>query len=140
MKENDIPSYTESCIIQYWLQGKIRDEIAQAFETSQGTVSNIIAKFRNKLGLHDADALREFGRELRRQNMTADNCAIGLRVHNIMEKLKISEAKKFEEFLTTIYAFSQKKGISPEILRDALIEFAQISQKVPFSQIPSYLQ
>ena len=30
--------------------------------------------------------------------------------------------------------------ITPEILRDALIEFAQLSQKMPFSDIPSYLQ
>jgi DNA-directed RNA polymerase specialized sigma24 family protein len=50
MTGNDIPSYTESCITQYWLQGKTRDEIAQAFETSQGTVSNIIAKFRKNWG------------------------------------------------------------------------------------------
>ena len=31
-------------------------------------------------------------------------------------------------------------GIPSEILRDALIEFEQISDKVPFSEIPSYLQ
>ncbi len=63
MIEN-VPSYPESCIRQYWLQGKTRDEIAQAFGTSQGTVSNIIAKFRNELGNYDADALRELGKEL----------------------------------------------------------------------------
>jgi DNA-directed RNA polymerase specialized sigma24 family protein len=63
MMEN-VSSYLESCIIQYWLQGKTRDEIAQAFGTSQGTVSNIIAKFRKKLGNYDADALRELAKEL----------------------------------------------------------------------------
>ncbi len=74
--------------------------------------------------------------------MTADNCAIGFRVYKIMEKLKIKihEAKKFEELLTSIFEFSQKMDINPEILRDALIEFAQLSQKMPLSQIPSYLQ
>ena len=36
-----------------------------------------MAKFRNKLGHYEADALRELGKELRRQNMTAENCAIG---------------------------------------------------------------
>ena len=74
--------------------------------------------------------------------MAADNCAIGFRVYKIMEKLKIKihEAKKFEELLTSIFEFSQKMDINPEILRDALIEFAQLSQKMPFSDIPSYLQ
>ena len=48
MTENDILSYLESCIIQYRLQGKTRDEIAQAFAISQGTVANIIAKFRKR--------------------------------------------------------------------------------------------
>jgi hypothetical protein len=129
----------EDCIIQYWLKGETRDKIAEAFETSKGTVSNKIAKFRNKLGNYDVDALRELGKELRRHNMTADNCAIGFRLIKILEKLDIPEAK-FEEFLTSIFEFSQKMDIYPEILRDALIEFAQLSQKMPLSQITSYLQ
>ena len=71
--------------------------------------------------------------------MTADNCAIGFRLIKILEKLDIPEAK-FEEFLTSIFEFAQKMDINPEILRDALIEFAQLSQKMPLSQILSYLQ
>lgn len=86
--------------------------------------------------------MRELGKQLRRQNMTLENCAIGFRVYKIMEKLKIKiyETKKFKEFLTNIFEFSQKMGINPEIIRDALIECAQLSQKMPFSDIPSYLQ
>ena len=87
----------EDCIFQYWLKGETRDKIDEAFETSKGTVSNIIAKFRNKLSNYVVDALRESGKELRRHNMTADNFAIGLRLIKILEKLDIPEAK-FEEF------------------------------------------
>jgi hypothetical protein len=135
----DIPSYIEECIIQYWLRGYTRDEIAQLFDKSKGTVSNIWAKFRNKLGHYEANALRELGKELRRQNMTAENCAIGLRMSNIMEKLGISEAKT-EEFLTTVFELSQKIGIFPEILKEALIEIVKISQTMPISDIPIHLQ
>ena len=40
-----------------------------------------------------------------------------------------------------LYLNFHKRWIyNPEILRDALIEFAQLSQKMPLSQIPSYLQ
>jgi hypothetical protein len=122
-----------------WLQGKTRDEIAQAFGVSRGTVSNIWAKFRNKLGHYEADALRELEKELRRQNMTAENCAIGLRMSNIMEKLGIQE-EKTEEILTTVFELSQKMGIFPEILKEALIEIVKISQTIPISDFPIHLQ
>jgi hypothetical protein len=135
-----LPNYIESTIISAWLQGYTRDEIAQEFGKSKGTVSNIWAQFRNKLGHYEADVLRELGKQLRRQNMTADNCAVGFRISKIMEKLNILEAKKIEEFLSSIFEFSQKMDIKLEILRDALLEFVQISQKLPFSEIPSYLQ
>jgi hypothetical protein len=135
----DIPSYIEECIIQYWLRGYTRDKIAESFNTSKGTVSNIWAKYRKKLGHYDADALRELGKQLLRQNMTAEDCSIGFRVSKIMKILNIPDAKT-EEFLTAVNELTQKMGISSEILRDALIEFVQISDKVPFSEIASYLQ
>jgi hypothetical protein len=140
MTNNDhTPSYIEEVIIQYWLLGYARDEIAKSFEMSKGKVSTIWAKFRNKLGHYEADALRELGKQLRRQNMTAENCAVGFRISKIIDKLNIPE-EKMEEFLTSTFSFSQKKGINPETFKDALIEFAQISDKVPFSELPSYLQ
>lgn len=126
-------------MLQAWLKGKTRDEIALEFGKSQGTISSIIAKMRKALGRYDADSMREPARELRYQGMTADNCAIGFRVFKIMEKLKIPDAK-FEEFLTNIFEFSQEMDINPEILRDALKEFIKISKEVSFSDIPSYLQ
>jgi hypothetical protein len=95
--------------------------------------------FRNKLGHYEADALRELGKQLRRQNITAENCAKGFRISKIIEKLKIPE-EKTKEFLTTIYEISQHMSLSPETLRDALAEFARISDIIPFSEIPSYLQ
>ena len=39
-----IPRYFELSIIHAWLKGKTRDEIAQEFGISHGTVSKIIAK------------------------------------------------------------------------------------------------
>lgn len=73
-----IPSYIESSIILAWLKGKIRDEITQEFHKSQGTVSNIIAKFRNEMSHYDLDAMRTLGKELRQLEMTPNNCAMGL--------------------------------------------------------------
>ena len=102
-----IPNYIESSIILAWLKGKIQDEITQEFHKSQGTVSNIIAKFRNEMSHYDLDAMRTLGKELRQLEMTPNNCAINFRIFKILEKLKIPETKKIEEFLTSIFEFSQ---------------------------------
>jgi IS30 family transposase len=89
----DLPRYFELCIIQAWLKGKTRDEIAEEFCKSQGTISNIISRMREGLGRYDADAMRELAQELRARDMTPDNCAMGFRISKIMEKLKIPDAK-----------------------------------------------
>ena len=49
--------------------------------------------------------------------MTAEDCAIGFRVDNILKKLKITE-EKIEEFLTIVFELSQKRDMSSEILRE----------------------
>jgi hypothetical protein len=135
----ELPRYFELCVIQAWLKGKTRDEISEEFGKSQGTVSNIIAKMRNSLGRYDADAIRELAQELRELDMTPDSCLTGCRISKILENLKIPEAK-IGEFLNEIFQFSQKMDITPETLREAIIEFVNISHELPFSLIPSYLQ
>lgn len=62
------------------------------------------------------------------------------RIFKILQKLKIPETKKIEEFLTSIFEFSQQMDINSEILRDVLLEFVNISQAMPFSELPSYIQ
>jgi transcriptional regulator with XRE-family HTH domain len=135
----DLPRYFELCVIHAWLKGKTRDEIAEEFGKSQGTVSNIITKVRNSLGRYDADAMRELAQELRELDMTPENCAIGCRVSKVLEKLKIPE-EKIAEFLKEIFEFSEKMDIDTKILRDAILEFVKISREMPFSEVPSYLQ
>ncbi|HET7643361.1 MAG TPA: hypothetical protein VFK40_07620 [Nitrososphaeraceae archaeon] len=134
-----IPSYEEEVIIKYWLMGYTREKIANEFNISTGKASNIWGKFKDKLGHYEADAWREFGRQLRQQNMTAENCAVGFRISKIIEKLGIPD-EKINESLNTINEILKETGIYPETLRDALIKFAQISDKVPFSELPYYLQ
>ena len=134
-----IPSYEEEAIIIHWLRGHTREEIAKEFYISTGKASNLWGKFKDKLGRYQADALREFGKQLRVQNMTAENCAVGFRISKIIEKLGIPD-EKIEESLNTFNEVLKETGIYPETLRDALIHFAQISDKVPFSELPYYLQ
>ena len=134
-----LPKYFESAMMQAWLRGKSRDEIAQEFGISEGTVSNILAKMRKSLGNYEFDSIREHVRHLRQQDMTAAGCASGFRTHRILEKLKIPE-KEVEQFLTTIFEFSQKIGINSDIIHDSLIEIARLSEEMTISEIPNYLQ
>lgn len=134
-----LPRYFELCVIHSWLIGKTRDEIAEEFGKSQGTVSNIISKMRNSLGRYDADAMRELAQELRELDMTPENCVIGCRISKVLEKLEIPEAR-IAEFLNEIFEFSQKMDINTEILREAIMEFIKISKEVPFSQVLSHLE
>ncbi|HEX5185523.1 MAG TPA: hypothetical protein VFV86_01420 [Nitrososphaeraceae archaeon] len=129
----------EEVIIKYWLLGCTREEIAKECHISTGKASNIWDKFKNKIGHYEAEALRLLGKQLRQQNMTAENCVVGFRISKIIEKLGIPE-EKIEEFLITINEISKQKDIHPETLGDALIQFAHISNKVPFSELPFYLQ
>ena len=56
---------------------------------------------------YDLDAMKTLGKELRQLEMTPNNCAMGFRIFKILQKLKIPETKKIEEFLTSIFEFSQ---------------------------------
>jgi DNA-binding NarL/FixJ family response regulator len=49
---------TRQTVIRLWMEGKSRKEIALITGVSEGTVSNIIAEWRQKLGDGDAEALR----------------------------------------------------------------------------------
>lgn len=67
-----------------------------------------MGQFRNKLGHYDADTLRELGKELRRQNITAADCAVGFRISKIPEKLNILEIKKQRNFSAQFLNFHNK--------------------------------
>ena len=55
---------------------------------------------------HDFDSMRELVKELRRAELTVDNCAVGFRTHNIITKLKIPE-NEIERFLTSAFEFGK---------------------------------
>jgi len=50
--------HIKSRVIDAWIRGKTRDKIAPEFNTSTGTVSNIIERWQNRIGVFDAKNLR----------------------------------------------------------------------------------
>lgn len=58
---SNISETTRQRVIRLWIEGYSRKDIALITGVSEGTVSNIIVEWRQKLGKGDADAVRELG-------------------------------------------------------------------------------
>jgi hypothetical protein len=54
-----IPEHIRSAIIDAWLRGETRDHIAAEVQVAEGTVSNVIEEWQNRIGVFDANNLRK---------------------------------------------------------------------------------
>ena len=88
-------------IIRLWLEGKSRKDIALICDVSEGTVSNVIADWKQTLGEGDADELRELGSNLKRSGIDAAQCAQGHRTSMILRNMGVNE-DDFELFISKV--------------------------------------
>ncbi len=82
------PSIT-SLVIQGYLNGKSRDQIAKELGISTGTVSKIIKEWKLRLGIPIAEELRDFAILVKKSDIPIEQCAEGYRMKNIMKNLGI---------------------------------------------------
>jgi hypothetical protein len=78
-------------VILLWIECKSRKDIAVTCGVSEGTVSNIVADWGQKLGDGDAEGLRELGSNLKRFGIDAAQCAQGFRIAMIMRKMGVNK-------------------------------------------------
>ncbi|HEX6670959.1 MAG TPA: hypothetical protein VF084_01910 [Nitrososphaeraceae archaeon] len=107
-----IPEHIKSAIIDSWLMGKTRDNIASEFNISKGSVSNIIDQWENRIGLFEANNLRQLGLALKKTGISPVQCVHGLRIYNIIKQLGIDEDHLFD-FLTKVYNGSKEQKLLP---------------------------
>ena len=107
-----IPEHIKSAIIDAWIMGKTRDKIALEFNISTGSVSNIIEQWQNRIGVFDANNLRELGLALKKAGISPVQCVNGLRITNIINQLGIDEAHLFD-FLNKLYNESKEQRLLP---------------------------
>jgi len=107
-----IPEHIKSAIIDAWLMGKTRDNIASEFNISKGSVSNIKDQWENRIGLFEANNLRQLGLALKKTGISPVQCVHGLRIYNIIKQLGIDEDHLFD-FLTKIYNGSKEQKLLP---------------------------
>jgi hypothetical protein len=87
----NIPEHVKLAVIDVWIMGKTRDNIAAEFFISTGSVSNIIEQWQNRIGFFDANNLRELGLALKKAGISPVQCVDGLRITYIIKQLGIDE-------------------------------------------------
>jgi transposase len=110
---SNISENTRQTVIRLWVEGESRKNIALVSGVSEGTVSNIIAAWKQKLEEGDADAIRELGINMKRTGIDAAQCAEGLRTSSTMKKLGVN-GNQFKSFINRVYEYCQRFGLTPE--------------------------
>jgi hypothetical protein len=136
-----LPDNIKSLVIQQWLEGKPRNDIAAENGLSDGAVTNIVNEWKHNLGFSLADDLRELAVTMRRVGVSASQCALGFRVAMIMLNMGVKE-DDFESYILDIYNRCKNLGLSPENIASHLKDLVDFSttDAIPFSQIPNYVK
>ena len=136
---SNISETTRQRVIRLWIEGYSRKDIALICGVSEGTVSNIIAEWKQKLGDGDAEAIRELGINMKRLGIDADQCAEGFRISSIMKKLGVN-SNQFKSFINEIYKYCERFGLTPLDIASNLLALINLIKEVPFSKIPDHIE
>jgi cell division protein FtsB len=135
-----LPSAIKSLVIQQWLQGRPRNDIAAEIGLSSGAVTNMVKEWRNNLGFGLADELRELAVTMKKVGINAIHCALGFRIATIMLKVGVNE-DSFESFIVDVYNRCKDIGLSPEDISFYLQDLLEFSRTVlPLSKIPDFIK
>ena len=118
-----ISSQVEELIIQNYLSGHSRDEIAEETGVSPGSVSNKINDWKKRLAAPDIEELRRFAVNMKKSGITMKQCAKGLRFLQLLKGLKIiienddidSDLDSLSFFVNEIYTKCIERGITPTV-------------------------
>jgi len=129
----------KTIVVQQWLEGKTRDQIAGDNGLSSGTITNIINEWRSNLGYPVAEDLRELAVTLRKLRMDPSRCALGTRIASMMKILGLDE-EEFDKFMSVIYKDCITLGIKPNKVAYTLKELLDLCQQIPLPEIPDYIE
>jgi hypothetical protein len=101
-----IPQLVKIKVLNQWLNGISRDDIAINNKISGGAVSNIIQDFKNE-NIPDIALLREVAVRLKRQNLDLTQFARSMRLRKMLDNLELPE-DRIEKFLEHLCIFFYK--------------------------------
>ena len=138
-----ISSHEKLAVIDDWLSGESRMDIARKRNMGNGTVYNIIQEWRIGIGVQKADGLRDLALILNKTRLTVTECADGLRTLMIFKKYGIKEDEDQEKlvyFLKDIYTRCQEVGFTPQLVFDYISDILKFSSEISISQIPQFIK
>ena len=103
-------------VIEDWLDGETREDIAIKHNIWSGTVYNYVHEWSNSIGFEKAAVLRELAIQLKKNRLTVSDCAKGFRMVMIFKKYGIKEEDEVVDrvtyFLKEIYLKCQEVNLS----------------------------
>jgi hypothetical protein len=119
-----ISSQVEEIIIQNYLSGHSRDEIAEETGVAPGSVSNKVNEWKKRLASPDIEELRRFAVNMKKSGITMKQCAKGLRFLQLLKELGIiienddidSDLDSLSFFTNEIYIKCKEVGITSTVV------------------------
>ena len=120
-------STDKSLKIQKRLEGKFMNQIVKETGISKGKVQYITKEWENKLGTSSANEIIEFATQVKKPDITIEQCAQGFRMMKVLKEMKIGTADIADDededdhsrslsFIEEIYNNCKKLEISPAII------------------------
>ena len=130
-------------VIDNWLHGKSRANIARKQSMGSGTVYNIVHEWTNEVGAQRATRLRVIAIKLKEIGLTVSDCAKGLRMLMIFGKYGIKDdedQEKVIQFLKEVYTKCQEVGLTPQKVFDYIGDILKFSSEISISQLPQFIK
>ena len=112
-------------VVEKWMLGLPRNTTAVECGLSNGAVSSIVDDWRRSVGLELAVLIRDIGVTLRKLGMSPAQCATGLRVSKLIEKMGLEDSS-IESFLSEVYTKCQDLGVSPNHIARYMTQFVSL--------------
>jgi hypothetical protein len=130
-----ITDATKRAVIEEYLRGKTRDQIARDIHLGTGTVSKIIKEWKIGLDFPNVDELRELVVGLGKLAISASRYAEGARIASYLVKLGASD-DEFSQLVSGIYDSCKKMDLQPE----KVVYLLKLLHDIPESILPEQFQ
>ncbi|MGH9980795.1 MAG: hypothetical protein ACRD6U_04480 [Nitrososphaeraceae archaeon] len=130
-------------VIEDWLNGESRNNIAIRRNIGNGTVYNIVQEWTNEVGIQRANRLRVIAIKLKKNGLTVSDCAKGLRMLMIFKKYGIKDDEDQEKviyFLKEVYTKCQEVGLTSNQVFDYIGDILKFSTEISISEIPKFIK
>ncbi|HKO65188.1 MAG TPA: hypothetical protein VJU13_08290 [Candidatus Nitrosocosmicus sp.] len=134
---NEIPKKIKIEVINDWLSGLSRDNIATKNKISRGSVSSIISAIKTQEIL-DIDILRAVAVELKRNELTLITLSRSIRLRKLLDKLNLSEEKveKLMDYLPIFFYRNDDRDIEKFLKQLEIVYDITSDLDIPLFDMP----